>query len=113
MSPEMGAVDVEEVSSPLGFADRAAEFGLRPGFVIDLQGGWNLLLDEHVSEHEGFIESEDSILLMGSPPSDLFSTRPEVQNNRMNLSRKHLEVAVQFTDGRWKGADTSCTSTRS
>ena len=37
MSVEVGAVDIAEIYSPHRVTARAAEFGLRPGFAVDLQ----------------------------------------------------------------------------
>ena len=61
------------VHSRSQFAALAANFGLRPGFAIDLATGLDLTQEEHVQELEKLVEEQDPYLLTGSPPCDSLS----------------------------------------
>ena len=102
---ELGSVDVAEIYSPERFTERAANFGLRPGFAVDLQTGWDLLLPEHVEALDVLVENEDPFMLTGSPPCDQFSALlaiskskrdPKVVEANLAKGRHHLETAVRF-----------------
>ena len=65
---DVGAMDIEEVYNPEYFDSRANDFGLKLGFVVDLQTGWDLRNPEHVRELEELQKREDPLVLIGSPP---------------------------------------------
>ena len=65
---DVGAMGIEEVHNPEYFDSRANDFGLKPGFVVDLQTGWDLRNPEHVRELEELQAREDPLVLIGSPP---------------------------------------------
>ena len=109
MSVEIGAVDVAEIYSPHRVTARAAEFGLRPGFAVDLLeekpsgGHWDLGRPEDVEELERLQEEQDPFLLCGSPPCTPFSrlqafnkgrSDPAKVQAKLEEGRHHLNTAI-------------------
>ena len=99
---ETGAVDVAELYSPERFRERAQDFGLRPGFAIDLQNGWDLNDGEHVEQVKYLIDEEDPMVLIGSPPCTIFTSLRKMSNNKRDPKtveaeeregKHHLKVA--------------------
>ena len=100
---ELGSVDLAEVYSPGRFAEAASRHGLRPGFAVDLQTGWNLELQEHVEEMQRLQEEQDPYVVMGSPPCTEFSSLlhiskhkrdPKIVAAKRARGVKHLENSV-------------------
>ena len=98
---EMGPVDVAAICNPERFTEMAPRLGLRPGFVIDLQTGWNLELEDHVNEIDELVDIQDTFLIIGSPPCTeycgLLNLRKHVRSDEANAPRKakgryHLEL---------------------
>ena len=65
---EMCAVDVMEIFSPPRFCHMATQLGLKPGYSIDLDTGWNLSDKTQQRELWQLMEREEPELLTGSPP---------------------------------------------
>ena len=106
---EIGAVDIAEIYSPARLTARAAEFGLRPGFAVDLSetkpsgGPWDLVQPEDRAELEKLQEEQDPLVLTGSPPCTPFTQLMAFNLHRMNPERRakalkegrlHLETSV-------------------
>ena len=100
---ELGSVDLAEVYSPGRFAEAASRHGLRPGFAVDLQTGWNLELQEHVEEMQRLQGEQDPYVVMGSPPCTEFSSLlhiskhkrdPKIVAAKRARGVKHLENSV-------------------
>ena len=76
---EMGAVDIMEIYSPKRFTAQAGQYGLRPGFAVDLEeqkpdgSYWDLSKAEDVRELEEYMDEVEPTLLTISPPCDQFS----------------------------------------
>ena len=102
---ELGSVDVAEIYSPERFTEMAPRMGLRPGFAVDLQTGWNMEDPEHVQELERMTEEQDPYLLTGSPPCGPFSALQRISRKKRDpgeyremkdRARHHLKTAVGF-----------------
>jgi hypothetical protein len=63
------------------FAEIAPRLGLRPGFVLDLQVGWDLEDADHTEEIERMIEEQDPYIVVGSPPCHVFQPLLPVQKH--------------------------------
>ena len=99
---EMGAVDIMKIYSPKRFTAQAGQYGLRPGFAVDLEeqkpdgSYWDLSKAEDVRE---------PTLLTGSPPCDQFSqlqninkyrVSPDKRREKMDRAVAHLNAACRF-----------------
>jgi len=93
---EIGAVDFAELYSPERFQERAQDFGLRPGFAIDLQTGWDMRDKEQVDQVDYLIDEEDPMFLIGSPPCTVFSKIRKLSN----FKRDPQNVAEEECEGR-------------
>ena len=115
MQVELGSVDLIEIFSPSRFTKRAARFGVRPGFAVDLlerkpygeHAGefWDLLKESDVKELEELVDYEKPKFLTGSPPCDPFSALLSISKYRCDPKRreasfergkKHLHTAISF-----------------
>ena len=112
MCVELGSVDVAEIYSPHRVTARASEFGLRPGFAVDLledkpegygSGKWDLDSKEDVALLRVLQDEQDPMLLVGSPPCTPFSqihnimsawVDPEKRAFNLEKGRHHLRVSV-------------------
>ena len=101
---ELGAVDLAEVYSPGRFGEAAWRHGLRPGFAVDLQTGWNMDLQEHVETLREVQEEQDPYIVMGSPPCTEFSRLlhiskskrdPDVVARKRAAGERHLRNSVE------------------
>ena len=105
---ELGSVDVTAHSRTQRTDEKANDlkdtqwFGLREGFMVDLQCGWNLELAEHVEALREVIQCQDPYLLKGSPPCEGLSVLLQTQRGhhahraRRAREEKHLETTVAF-----------------
>ena len=108
---EMGAVDIMEIYSPKRFTAQAGQYGLRPGFAVDLEeqkpdgSYWDLSKAEDVRELEEYVDEVEPTLLTGSPPCDQFSqlqninkyrVSPDKRREKMDRAVAHLNTACRF-----------------
>ena len=110
---ELGSVDVVEVFSPPRFVAAASQFGLAPGFSVDLatqkpDGSgefWDLNRQADVKLLDRLIDEDDPYLLTGSPRCDPFSVLRSLnwrslgaeQNVlRREEGERHVELAVRY-----------------
>ena len=85
---DVGAVDFAEIYGRQRFQERAQDFGLRIGFVVDLQSGWNLNQKKQIEQVEFLLEDEDPIFLLSSPPSKGFEELQKDQRGCMRMNAK-------------------------
>ena len=64
----VGSVDLAEVYNPGRLAEAAARHGLRPGFAVDLQTGWNMEQEEHVQAVRELQEAQDPFISWAHRP---------------------------------------------
>ena len=62
----LGAHDVSEIFSPPRLTEKCRNYGLLPGYAVDLETGWNLLNPNHVKSLERILDEEDPYLVTGS-----------------------------------------------
>ena len=102
---------IAEIYNPERFVSRANEFGLRPGFAIDMelpknsQGDyWDLSKKEDQLELDRLLEKEKPFLLIGAPPCCAFSPlqnlskdkRPPEETEKIREEGlRHLRVAFK------------------
>lgn len=102
---------VAEIYNPKRFTSKANQFGLQPGFAIDLEvvknkngEHWDLSREEDQKELESLLDKEKPEYLLGSPPCEAFSPlqnlskgkRSEEENEAiLERGRKHLRIAVK------------------
>ena len=130
MQVELGSVDLIEIFSPSRFTKRAARFGVRPGFAVDLlerkpygeHAGefWDLLKESDIKELDELIDYEKP-KLTGSPPCDPFSALLNISKYRCNPKRreasfergkKHLHTSVRFYRKQYVAGRYFCRSIR-
>ena len=103
--------DVAEIYNPKRFVSRANEFGLRPGFAVDLSiqknnkgDYWDLSRAEDQRELKAIQRKTRPLFLVGSPPCGPFSPlqnlskhkRTEEENEAILAEgRMHLKVACE------------------
>ena len=93
LSNELNACEATEILNPSKFASCATRLGLREGFAVDLTTArangtmWDLSLEDDKAELRGVQNREQPELLVGSPPSDEFSsllnTSAEARNQQI------------------------------
>ena len=64
-------VDMCEVLSPPGVGVEATKFGLKAGDAMDLTTGWDFTRDEDCRKAEEYLDREQPLVLIGSPPLSL------------------------------------------
>jgi len=103
LSLELGTVDVAEIYNPERFTERCNDLGLRPGFAMDLETGWDLRDPEQVKELMWMLKEEDPIVLIGSPPCTWFSPLQNISKHKRDAAdleaqeaeaMHHLKVAT-------------------
>ena len=116
----MCKADVAEIYNPERFTSRANNFGLRPGFAIDLEvcknqlgDHWDLSREEDKAELKWLLKREDPFALIGSPPCHFFSPllnlskdkRTSEQNEKIHQEgREHLLTALDaYKDQKKRG----------
>jgi hypothetical protein len=99
---ELSAVDVAQTSSPKRFTAISGLFGLRPGFAADLEEPkpngkhWDLADPADVQLLQDMQESQDPILLTGSPPCDPLSVMQHLGKHKRDVK----VVADKLAQGR-------------
>ena len=66
-------VDMCEVFSPPRVGVEAKKFGLRPGDSMDITTGWDFNKEEDRQRAESYLDKEEPLVLIGSPPCVAFS----------------------------------------
>ena len=116
----MSRCDVAEIYNPERFTSRANNFGLRPGFAVDLEVSknqlgdhWDLSRDDDKEELKWLLGKEDPFALIGSPPCHFFSPllnlskdkRTPEQNEEIHREgREHLLTALEsYKDQKRRG----------
>ena len=96
-------MDIAEIFSPPRFTTMAENYGLKPGFAVDLETGWDLTKKTDVFTLKHKVQLDDPMLLTGSPCCDQFSAlqnlRKEVTEERLARraeGRKKLKTACEF-----------------
>ena len=80
LSNELNACEATAILNPSKFASRATRLGLREGFAVDLTTArangtmWDFSLEDDRTELRRVQNREQPELLVGSPPSDEFSS---------------------------------------
>ena len=104
----MGAVDVAEIYSKPRVTQRAWEYGLRPGFAVDLltkkEDGshWDLSEEEDVKLLEKLQAREQPRLFIGSPPCTPFSQlqamnpKDDKAQQKWDEGVEHMKFVVQL-----------------
>ena len=67
---DLGSVDVAAYEDSQHINEKAVDFGFREGFMVDLQCGWNMELEEHVEALDELLRTQEPYLLKGSPPCE-------------------------------------------
>ena len=57
---EMGSVEMVEVRVTTSLAEMGSMLGLRPGFVVAVQTGWDMEDADHAREVEKLLTNEDT-----------------------------------------------------
>ena len=104
---ECCACDVAEIYTPPRFTPKCGEFGLRPGFCVDLTTTkpdgehWDLSKPSDVEALENVQRKEQPHLLVGSPPCTTFcpllrlrSGADEIRERQQTEGEPHMRVAV-------------------
>ena len=65
-------VDIVEAYSPPRVTLEAKKFGLKPGDAWDLTNGWDFSRKDHQDKAEEYLEREQPLVLIGSPPCTPF-----------------------------------------
>ena len=102
---------VAEIYNPKRFTSRANEFGLKPGFAIDMElpknssgEHWDLSKKADQEELDRLIEKEKPFLLIGSPPCCAFSPLQNLSKDKRSAEDserireeglRHLRVACK------------------
>ena len=118
LSNELVACETTAILNPSKFASCATRLGLREGFAVDLTTArangimWDLSLEDDRADLRRVQNREQPELLVGSPPSDDFSsllnTCAEPQEiSKLRRERSHKsEPAYKPTSCRWKYRNT-------
>ena len=110
---EFDEAKVSEVFGRGKFLERAREFGLTPGFALDLGTGWDLNVHTQRAEAARLQERDRPLLLIGSPRCTAWTSllnfgqaKQETIDNLMSEAICHMDVCVkmynkQLEDGRY------------
>ena len=91
-----------EVFSPPRVGPEATKFGLKAGDAMDLTTGWDFTRDEDCHRAEEYIDREQPLVLIGSPPcvafSQLQSLIPDSDNKARQLADgiKHMKFVARL-----------------
>ena len=66
-------MDVCEVFSPPRVGPEAVKFGLSAGDAMDLTTGWDFNKEEDRKRAEEYVDKEEPLVIIGSPPCVAFS----------------------------------------
>lgn len=93
-------VDVSEVFSPPRAILEAKKYGLKPGEAWDLTEGWDFDKKEHREAATAYLEREEPLVLIGSPPYTAFcqlqSMNPNTAERRTKWRQgvEHMKFVV-------------------
>ena len=91
-----------EAYSPPGVTLEAKKFGLKPGEAWDLTNGWDFNKKDHREKAEKYIDEEEPLVLIGSPPctpfSQLQSLNPDTEESRRKWKEgvEHMKFVVKL-----------------
>ena len=91
-----------EVFSPPRVGPEATKFGLKAGDAMDLTTGWDFTRDEDCRRAEEYVDREQPLVLIGSPPcvafSQLQSLIPDSERKAKQLAEgiKHMEFMAKL-----------------
>ena len=97
LSNELNACEATAILNPSKFASCATRLGLREGFAVDLTTAranemmWNLSLEDDKAELRRVQNREQPELLIGSPPSDEFSSSLNTCTEAREISKLKTE----------------------
>ena len=99
---------IAELFSPPRITEYAADYGLEPGFAIDLETWrrngepWDLTQPHAVKEMWALVKEQEALLVTGGPPCQMFSTLqrlaktlPDIWNKRREEAEDLLKVAFR------------------
>ena len=95
-------VDMCEVFSLPRVGIEARKFGLSPGDAMDITTGWDFNKEEDRQRAEAYLDKEEPLVLIGSPPcvafSQLQSLIPDSDRKRKQLAEgiRHREFVVKL-----------------
>ena len=95
-------VDMCEVFSPLRVGKEAVKFGLNAGDAMDLTTGWDFKKESDRQRAGEYVDKEEPLVLIGSPPcvafSQLQSLSPESENKAKQLAEgiRHMEFVAKL-----------------
>ena len=96
------SVDVCEVYSPPRVTAEAKKFGMEIGDAMDLTTGWDFSIPGQRQEAERYIDEENPLVLIGSPPCVAFSQlqtmipESEIKSRQLEEGVKHMEFMVKL-----------------
>ena len=112
LSNELNACEATAILNPSKFASCATRLGLREGFAVDVTTArangtmWDLSLEDDKAELRRVQNREQPELLVGSPPSDEFSSLLNTCVDQRELSHRS-ELVYRVTICKWKCKNTS------
>ena len=120
LSNELNACKITAVLNPSKFASIGTRFGIREGFAVDLTTArangtmWDLSLEDDKAELRRVQNREQPELLVGSPPSDEFSSllntcaeAREISKLKTEKCSHRSELVYRVTSCKWKCENTS------
>ena len=93
---------VSEIFCKNRFTSRASQFGLHPGYALDLTTGWDLNKPEEEKAAFELLDRVRPYLLVGSPACSAwsqlmgFGTGKATQEARLQEARRHLSLCFQM-----------------
>ena len=88
----LARVDVTEVFSPPRVTVQAKKFGLKSGEAWDLTNGWDFNLEAHRKQAERYIDEQQPLVVIGSPPCTPFSQLQALNSATVKSQRKWQET---------------------
>ena len=108
MNEKLG-VDIIEMFSPPRVTTEAKNWGFRVGEAMDLTIGWDVNIPEHRRKAEEYVDKNEPLVLIGSPPcvafSQLQSLSLESDNEAKQLAEgiRHMEFMAKLYKNQVEG----------